>query len=154
MRFSRITSPRSTPAATGFVIACSALLLASSACSVSDASFGTGPGRSGGGNVNSSFALLGRWERVVLFTDAGGTVHASETLWDFRSDGTALRTVVTRNLTDGFADAITVIANWRVQGSSLVLDFVSPASGRSQFFFHIDRDILTLDGRDFVRARP
>ncbi len=154
MRLSRITSPRPSPTATAFVIAYSALLLASTACSVSDASFGTGPGRSGGGTVNSSFALLGRWERVVFFTDAGGTVHASETLWDFRSDGTALRTVVTRNLTDGFADAITTIANWRVQGSTLVLDFVSPASGTSRFFFHISRDILTLDGRDFVRARP
>ncbi|MGI9076346.1 MAG: hypothetical protein ACR2G6_03315 [Gemmatimonadaceae bacterium] len=153
MRFSRITPPRSTAAAMGLVIAYSALLLVATACSVSDASLGTGTGRSGA-TVNSSLALVGRWERVVFFTDAGGAVHASETLWDFRSDGTALRTVVTRNLTEGFADAITAIVNWRVQGSSLVLDFVSPASGTTQFFFHINRDILTLDGRDFVRARP
>ncbi|MBC7791258.1 MAG: hypothetical protein H7Z74_15030 [Anaerolineae bacterium] len=152
MRFSRIM-PRSTSAGR-FVLSCSALLVVGAACSVGDASLGTGPGRSGGGIVSSSFALVGRWERFVLFTDAGGAVHASETLWDFRSDGTALRTVVTRNLTDGFADAITTVANWRVQGSSLVLDFVSPASGTVQFFFHINRDILTLDGRDFVRARP
>lgn len=149
----RIARPRSSAEATVFVIVYS-LLLVTSACSVNDASLGTGPGRSGGITANSSLALVGRWERVVLFTDVGGAVHASETLWDFRSDGTALRTVVTRNLTDGFADAITAVAYWRIQGSSLVLDFVSPASGTAQFFFHISRDILTLDGRDFVRVRP
>lgn len=152
MRFSQIT-PRFTSAVTGLLIACSTLL-AATGCSVSEAGLGIGPGRSGNGTGNTSLALVGRWERFVLFTDAGGAVHASETLWDFRTDGTALRTVVTRNLTDGFADAITTIANWRVQGSTLVLEFVSPASGTAQFFFHINRDVLTLDGRDFVRARP
>lgn len=152
MCFSRFTPHKRGLSFTSCAVA---LLVIASGCGVRDASLATGPGRTiENGTENRPLALIGRWERIVIFTDAGGTVHASETLWDFRLDGTALRTVVTRNLSEGFADATTAVMLWSTRGSSLVLDFLSPASGTVQFFFHIDRDILTLDGRDFIRARP
>jgi hypothetical protein len=88
---------------------------------------------------------------VVVITDNVGDTHSSRTTWEFRSDGSATRTVVAENLSRGVRDVITARATWRTEGSTLVITFQPPDSGTSRFSFAIFSDVLTLDGRDFVR---
>ena len=113
-----------------------------------------GPGiniGTGGGSSSGQHALLGLWTRVVVITDNFGDTHSSRTTWEFRSDGSATRTVVAQNLSLGVSDVITARATWRTEGSTLVITFQPPDSGTSRFSFAIFSDVLTLDGRDFVR---
>lgn len=108
-----------------------------------------GTGTSSGTRHNS---LVGIWTRLVVFTDDLGTAHSSRTTWEFRSDGSATRSVITRNLSIGVADVLTAHASWRTEGSTLVIAFRSPDSGTSRFAFSLFANTLTLDGRDFVRV--
>ena len=112
-----------------------------------------GPGINVGtsGSHSGQQALIGLWTRVVVITDNVGDTHSSRTTWEFRSDGSATRTVVAQNLSLGVSDVITARATWRTEGSTLVITFQSPDSGTSRFSFAIFSDVLTLDGRDFVR---
>ncbi|MFN2399084.1 MAG: hypothetical protein ABR543_10675 [Gemmatimonadaceae bacterium] len=115
----------------------------------------TGPpgGISGGGlQPAPSRILVGRWSRILFFTDAAGAVHASETVWEFRADGTAARTVTVNNLSEGFFDTVTAHAFWSVNGTTVTVTFTPPDSGSVQFSFRIEGSILTLDGRDFRRV--
>lgn len=119
-----------------------------------DVSMRVGPGiniGTGGGSGSGQHALLGLWTRVVVITDNFGDTHSSRTTWEFRSDGSATRTVVAQNLSLGVSDVITARATWRTEGSTLVISFQPPDSGTSRFSFAIFSDVLTLDGRDFVR---
>lgn len=104
-----------------------------------------------GGSGSRQQALVGLWTRVVVVTDNFGDTHSSRTTWDFRSDGSATRTVIAQNLSLGISDVITAQAAWHVEGSTLVITFRPPDSGTSRFSFALFSDVLTLDGRDFVR---
>lgn len=108
---------------------------------------GTGTG-SGSQQQN---AVVGLWTRVVVITDNGGNAHSSRTTWEFRSDGSATRTLVTQNLSAGISDVISANATWHTEGSTLVITFRPPDAGTSRFFFAVFSNVLTLDGRDFVR---
>jgi hypothetical protein len=113
-----------------------------------------GPGIQIGTGTGSHFhqnSLVGLWTRVVVITDGAGNAHSSRTTWEFRSDGSATRTVVTQNLTSGISDVISVNAIWRTDGSTLVITFRPPDSGTTRFAFSLFRDVLTLNGHDFVR---
>lgn len=114
---------------------------------------GTSGARSGstddGGTTAS--ALVGRWSHQEIF-DALGQTHSSETIWDFAGNGTATRTVIATNLTGGIADAVVAHARWALQGSSIVITFLSPDSGTVIFRVRIVGSTLTLDGRDFRRT--
>lgn len=134
---------------TRLLIAAGALALL--ACN--DVSMRVGPGINigTGSSQSGQHALVGLWTRVVVITDNAGDTHSSRTTWEFRSDGSATRTVVAQNLSLGVSDVITTTATWRSEGSTLVITFQPPDSGVSRFSFAIFSNVLTLDGRDFVR---
>jgi len=113
-----------------------------------------GPGihiGTGTGSGSHHNAVVGLWARVVVITDNAGNAHSSRTTWEFRSDGSATRTVVTQNLSADVSDVISANAMWHTEGSTLVISFRSPDSGTSRFSFFVFSNVLTLDGRDFVR---
>lgn len=125
--------------------------LSLSACNDVDMRLGPGININTGGSGSRQQALVGLWTRVVVVTDNFGDTHSSRTTWDFRSDGSATRTVIAQNLSLGISDVITAQAAWHVEGSTLVITFRPPDSGTSRFSFALFSDVLTLDGRDFVR---
>ena len=106
-----------------------------------------GVGNNTGGQHN---ALVGIWTRVVVISDNQGNTHSSRTTWEFRSDGSATRTLITQSA--GISDVLTATASWHTEGSTLVITFRSPDSGTSRFGFSVFSNVLTLDGRDFVRV--
>lgn len=108
-----------------------------------------GVGSGTGGQHN---AVVGIWTRVVVVRDNSGNDHSSRTTWEFRSDGSATRTLITQNLSAGISDVLTANASWHTEGSTLVITFRSPDSGTSRFGFSVFSNVLTLDGRDFVRV--
>jgi hypothetical protein len=113
-----------------------------------------GPGihiGTGTGSGPQHNGVVGLWTRVVVITDNEGTAHSSRTTWEFRSDGSAVRTVVTQNLSAGISDVISANATWHTDGSTLVITFRPPNTGTSRFSFFVFGNVLTLDGRDFVR---
>jgi hypothetical protein len=113
-----------------------------------------GPGiqiGTGTGSGSHHNAIVGMWTRAIVITDNQGTAHGSRTTWEFRSDGSATRTVVTQNLSSGISDVLTATASWHTEGSTLVITFRSPDSGTSRFGFAVFGNVLSLDGRDFVR---
>ena len=97
-------------------------------------------------------AIVGIWTRVVVISDNDGNAHSSRTTWEFRSDGTATRTLITQNVSAGISDVLTANASWRTEGSTLVITFRTPDSGTSRFGFSLFGNVLSLDGRDFVRV--
>ena len=113
----------------------------------------TGPPGSPAGPVERDAILVGSWWRILLFTDADGTAHASETTWQFEADGDARRTVVATNLDFGFFDTVVADARWRTVGGAVVITFVAPNSGTVQFAYRVSADTLLLDTRAFLR-RP
>jgi hypothetical protein len=126
--------------------------VASGACNNVDMRFGPGVqiGTQTGSGAQHN-AVVGVWTRVVVLTDNAGNAHSSRTTWEFRSDGSATRTLVTQNLSAGLTDVLSAIATWRTEGSALVITFRPPDSGTSRFGFSVFGNVLTLDGRDFVR---
>lgn len=108
-----------------------------------------GVGDGTGGQHN---ALVGIWTRVVVVSDRHGNTHSSRTTWEFRSDGSATRTLITQNLSVGISDVLTANASWHTEGSTLVVTFRFPDSGTSRFGFSVFSNVLSLDGRDFVRV--
>ena len=114
-----------------------------------------GPGiqiGTGSGSGSRQNAIVGIWTRVVVITDNAGNAHSSRTTWEFRSDGSANRTLVTQNLSAGISDVLMATASWHTEGSTLVITFRAPDSGVSRFSFSLFSNVLTLDGRDFVRV--
>ena len=112
-----------------------------------------GPGiHVGTGSGAHHDAIVGIWTRVVVISDNDGNAHSSRTTWEFRSDGTATRTLITQNVSAGISDVLTANALWRTEGSTLVITFRSPDSGTSRFGFSVFGNVLSLDGRDFVRV--
>lgn len=116
---------------------------------------GTGGGAGGGGSQSSS-ALVGRWNRIIYFYDNFGSLHSSETEWIFAADGSAARTVITRNLTEGFADAAVLLARWRVEGSEVVIAYQPPNTGTVRFGYRFEASsvgtLLFLGETQFVRV--
>lgn len=113
-----------------------------------------GPGiqiGTGTGSGSRQNAIVGIWTRVVVITDNAGNAHSSRTTWEFRSDGSATRTLITQNVSAGISDVLTANAGWHTEGSTLVITFRALDSGTSRFSFSVFSDVLTLDGRDFVR---
>jgi hypothetical protein len=106
----------------------------------------------GSGTGPQHNALVGIWTRVAVVTDHQGTIHSSRTTWEFRSDGSATRTLITQNVSAGVSDVLSANATWHTEGSTLVITFRPPESGTSRFSFSVFSNVLSLDGRDFVRV--
>ena len=113
-------------------------------------------GATAGGAVRLDPALIGRWQRTVVFTGADGSLNSSETSWSFAGDGSALRTVVTGNLTFGLADVVSTAALWRVEGGTLVIAFRPVGSAAVRFPYFIERgigvELLTFGGQRYARV--
>ena len=104
---------------------------------------------SGGTTLNAQ--LVGTWRRAVFFFDGNGIPRSSETIWTFRGDGSATRTVIARNFADGIADAITVDARWRVEAGVLVITFSSDGS-TTRLSYRVEGTKLFLESQQFDRT--
>jgi len=111
---------------------------------------GTGAG-SGGGSTSS--AILGRWTRVILLIADDGQAHESRTTWEFRQDGSAIRTVTAWNLSQGVFDTLTSVAQWSTNGSQLTVTYIAPATGTATFSYSINGDVLTVGPDQYARLR-
>ena len=113
---------------------------------------GTVAGINGAGSTSINSALIGTWQRTVVFVDEFGFSIAMETTWRFGADGTVVRTIVTSNLTLGLSEALVTTGQWRIEGTSLVVQFDPPDSGELIFEFLIVGNELTLGGELFFRV--
>ena len=127
-------------------------LLSLAACD-GDLTISTGPqgfsARGGTGSSTQPAILVGRWQRTVIFNDASG-LNSSETTWEFRADGIAIRTLVTENLTLGLSDVLISTGRWSASGRTITIVFAS-SPGLLQLDFSVFGNVLTLNGQDFVR---
>jgi hypothetical protein len=114
-----------------------------------DLTIATGPRAISTRGGSQQAALLGRWQRVVTVS-VNGVLHSSETTWEFRADGLAIQTIITRNLSSGIGDATVTTASWSTSGRTIFLTFLSQP-GSAQLDFTIFGNVLTLNGQDFVR---
>ena len=111
---------------------------------------GTGGGTGGG---STSSPLLGRWTRVILLIADDGQAHESRTTWEFRQDGSAIRTVTAWNLSQGVFDTLTSVAQWSTNGSQLTITYIAPATGTATFSYAINGDLLTVGPDQYARLR-
>jgi hypothetical protein len=106
----------------------------------------------GGGAPTLSNAILGGWTRQIIFVDDFGITRSSETFWEFAGDGTAQRTVTTVDLTTGATDVAVTTSRWRVEDTTLVIDFISPTTGTLRFDVRVQGDELILAGESYLRS--
>lgn len=112
---------------------------------------GSGTATGGGGTGSTSSAILGRWTRAILFSDDAGNVHESRTTWEFRQDGSAIRTVTAWNITSGVHDTLVSVAQWRTSGSTLTITYLTPTTGTASFSWRVDGTRLTIGADEFTR---
>lgn len=98
-------------------------------------------GQVGGGSAAS--AIVGTWRRTIYFIDDSGYAHSSETSWQFAADGAAVRVQVTRNLTFGIADVLVSAGRYRLEGTRIVIDLVTPVP--SQLTYEVRRTGTQLE---------
>jgi hypothetical protein len=147
-----VSTPRRSLARRTLLPAAALLALGAAGCGVRDGRVLVGPGSGSPEGPARPGALVGRWSHRVLFEDGLGVIHSSETIWDFRADGSALRTLISRNLTDGVAEATTQVAQWHLQGRTVVITYLPPDGGTVSFDYQILGDTLLLGGREFRRV--
>lgn len=136
--------------------ACLALVLSAACGGGGDFMFGVGNPTTGigGGDRDATAAIVGTWTSIVTFSDAGGVVHQSETIWRFGSDGNATRTAIATNLTYGYYDVTVIAARWRVTGSIMEITYLAPTVSVARFDYRVDRDRLVIGTTVFVRLPP
>lgn len=105
------------------------------------------------GGSNTSTALLGSWRRAIFFLDDFNYSRSSETTYQFAADGTALRVQVARNHTLGLADILVSAGRWRLEGTRIVIDFVSPSTFQLALDMRLVGDQLELGGQVFLRVQ-
>ncbi|MEP7345459.1 MAG: hypothetical protein ABI877_09330 [Gemmatimonadaceae bacterium] len=105
-----------------------------------------------GGSSALERAIVGPWQRILFFLDVFGSARSSETHWQFAADGTAVRAVIARNFTDGISDVLISTARWRVEGTSVRIDFLTPSPGTIQLEARIQSDTLYLAGQAYARG--
>jgi hypothetical protein len=108
----------------------------------------------GGGSSSLERAIVGSWQRILFFLDDFGFVRSSETHWQFAADGTAVRAVIARNFTVGISDVTIATALWKVEGTSVHIDFLTPSPGSVQLEVRIQSDTLYLAGQAYSRGSP
>ena len=59
---------------------------------------------------------------------------------------------VARNLSFGLTDVQTATGRWRVDGSTLLVDFVTPSPSQARLPLQLTGDELVLSGDTFFRA--
>lgn len=119
-----------------------------------------GGGGAGGDSLASVFdpAVVGRWTRLLLFTDVDGTQRGSRLTFTFGADSTFTRTLVTSNFTMRIEDTVVQSGRWSTLAGTLYLRY-NPGQrneSSSRFAYRIARRadgnaILLLDDSGFVR---
>ena len=130
--------------------------LAATACDYGPtypAGFRRQPGLEGGsgGGVAASPAIVGTWQRTLVFFDDFGFMHSSETTWTFETGGLAERSVVTTNVTLGASDTVITQARWRLDGTNLIIDFTAPTPGTITLEARVQGTTLFLAGQEYLR---
>ncbi|MGQ0767284.1 MAG: hypothetical protein ACT4OZ_16670 [Gemmatimonadota bacterium] len=129
------------------------LAVAMAACSGSGPLGSDGPIIARTGAVNQEGAVFnGTWQRRTFFLDDFGFANSSETTWQFLTDGSVVRTQITRNLTLGLADVVLSTGRWRVSGTRLIIDFQLPAPSRLEFEARVVSGQLELGGEVYLRV--
>jgi hypothetical protein len=105
----------------------------------------------GGGGSSASPAIVGSWQRTIVFFDDFGFLHSSETTWTFEVDGLAERSIVTANETLGAADTAVTEARWRVEGANLIIDFTFPSPGTITLEARVQGTSLFLAGQEYLK---
>lgn len=128
-------------------------LATAAACGAERSVTGVSGGPNGNGTTGRDAALVGEWWRVVIFVADDGSVHSSETTWEFDVPGDARRIVIATNLTYGFFDSVVTRARWHTEGTTAVITYLSPDTGTVRFAYRVTGDTLRLDDREFLRLR-
>ena len=110
-----------------------------------------GGGGSGGGA--HATAVVGRWTRALLVAGPDGDIHESRTTWEFRADGSSIRSVTAWNLTEGIYDTVNSVAQWTTSGSSITITYIAGSTGTLTLGWRVDGDVLTLGPDQFARVR-
>lgn len=105
-----------------------------------------------GGGPSVSTALVGTWRRAIFFLDEFGFARATETTWQFGSNGAVTRVQVARNFTIGIADVQVAAGSYRYDGARVVIDLVTPAPQQLQFAVRFTSDGLELAGQAYLRV--
>lgn len=130
--------------------------LAATACDYGP-TYPVGFGRKGGtiggvgGGTNASPAIVGSWQRTIVFFDDFGFLHSSETTWTFETGGLAERSIVTANETLGAADTAFTEARWRLDGTNLIIDFTFPSPGTITLEARVQGTSLFLAGQEYLK---
>lgn len=111
---------------------------------------GTGGVIPGGAQAN---ALVGQWTRALFVETPDGDVHESRTTWEFRADGSAIRSVVAWNWTSGYYDTVYSVAQWSTTGSTMTIVYIAGSSGTLTLDYRVNGDVLTLGPDQFARVR-
>lgn len=114
---------------------------------------GTGVVGGGGGATSAQVLLIGVWTRAIYVVGADGDLHESRTTWEFRGDGSAVRTVRAWNLSEGIYDVVVAVAQWRAANGFLTVTWVSPASGSATFAYRVDQTVLQLGNEQYARVQ-
>lgn len=102
------------------------------------------------GTTGASLSLVGTWRRTVYFFDAFGAAHASETSWQFNADGAVARVQVSRNLTFGITDVLVSAGRYRLEGTRVLADLVTPEPVQLAFEVRRIGNQLELAGETYV----
>lgn len=104
-----------------------------------------------GPSVASSL-VVGTWTFKFASVDEFGVARSTETTWAFNADGSAIRSTITRNFLDAIVSRQDAFARWEAQLDQIVIEFLTPFTGRVPLSFQRDGDRLILGGQTFVRA--
>lgn len=142
----------------GMLLTMAAVTILAAACDGKPALTGPGGvsvgiGGGGGGFNQPDGALLGNWRRTIFLLDVEGFPHSSETTWRFFSGGTAVRTIVARDLTFGVADVQVTDLRWTADATTVRVTFLPPASGTAEYSWRVRGDTLELASQPYIRLR-
>jgi hypothetical protein len=127
------------------------LSLAIAACVDGDASLRPDTASGRGGGSGAEVLLLGQWSHTEIFSDDGGGLHSSSTVWRFENDSSARRLVIATNVAAGVSDTVAANARWEATGTQLTITFQPPDSGQVTFAYQVRLSTLTLGSVEFQR---
>jgi len=128
-----------------------AMVLASFACVDGDSPVRPDTTSGRGGGSGAAVLLIGQWSHDEIFSDDGGNLHSSKTVWRFENDSTARRLVIATNVAAAFSDTVIASALWEATGTKLTVTFQPPDSGTVTYPYQVHLSTLTLGGVEFMR---
>lgn len=110
-------------------------------------------GVSGGGQVNTSSAVVGSWRRFdVLSSDDSADIISQTTEWEFDSQGGCQRTITTFDAAEGFPRATSRDCTWETGVQDITLHWSdAEVNTFSLTFAAFDPDRMVLDGLEYQR---